>query len=208
MISVTAYDGRIAMTPTDLATTIRLALRGFEPTTLDAIREQAARPAAVLVPVLAAGPEPRLVFTLRTEDLSRHAGEVSFPGGLADPGESLAETALREAEEELGLLPVDVELLGSLPAVHTHVSGIVIAPFVGLLRTDPVLAPDPAEIAAVLEVPVRVLSEVWEVRWLEHDGRRFPTDVFEVDGGTIWGATGRILRSFLDALAAPAGGDA
>jgi hypothetical protein len=88
------------------------------------------------------------------------------------------------------------------------VSGIVIAPFVGLLRVDPVLTPHPREIAAVLEVPLRVLADVGEVRWLEHDGRRFPTDVFEVDGGTIWGATGRILRSFLDALASTAAGGA
>src|SRR5438046_3076006 len=119
-----------ATNPEPLAASIRSALARFEPITLDAIREQGARPSAVLVPVLAAAPEPRLVFTLRTEDLSRHAGEVSFPGGLADPGESLAETALREAEEELGLIPAEVELLGSLPPVHTHVSGIVIAPYV------------------------------------------------------------------------------
>src|SRR5204862_4578485 len=112
------------------------------------------------------------------------------------------ETALREAEEELGMVASTVELLGTLPPVHTHVSGIVIAPYVGLLRVDPVLRPHPREIAAVLEVPVRLLVEVGAVRWLEHDGQRFPTDVFEVDGGTIWGATGRILRSFLDALAA------
>jgi 8-oxo-dGTP pyrophosphatase MutT (NUDIX family) len=188
---------------TDLATTIRSALGAFEPPTLAEVAAQGARPSAVLVPVLAAGPEPRLVFTVRTEDLSRHAGEVSFPGGLADPGETLAETALRETEEELALPRSAVEMLGSLPPVHTHVSGIVIAPFVGLLRVDPVLTPHPAEIAAVLEVPVRVLREVGEVRWLERDGRRFPTDVFEVEGGMIWGATARILRSFLDALAPP-----
>jgi 8-oxo-dGTP pyrophosphatase MutT (NUDIX family) len=160
-----------------------------------------ARPAAVLVPVLAAGPEPRLVFTQRTEDLSRHPGEVSFPGGLADPGEELAQTALREAEEELALAPADVELLGPLPPVHTHISGILISPFVGLLRVDPILTPNAAEIAEVLEVPLRVLAEVGEVRWLERNGMRFPTDVFEVAGHVIWGATGRILRSFLDALA-------
>jgi 8-oxo-dGTP pyrophosphatase MutT (NUDIX family) len=188
---------------TDLASSIRSALAGFGPPTLAEVAAQGARPAAVLVPVLAASPEPRLVFTVRTEDLSRHAGEVSFPGGLADPGETLSETALREAEEELALPRSAVELLGSLPPVHTHVSGILIAPFVGLLRIDPVLTPHPAEIAAVLEVPVRVLREIGEVRWLEHDGRRFPTDAFEVEGGTIWGATARILRSFLDALAPP-----
>ena len=76
------------------------------------------RLAAVLAPLVEA-PEPALVFTVRSSDLSRHAGEISFPGGLQDPGESLQETALREAHEEIGLDPSAVELLGALPAVHT-----------------------------------------------------------------------------------------
>src|SRR6266542_5878358 len=97
--------------------------------------------AAVLVPILVATPEPRLVFTRRTETLSRHAGEISFPGGLADEGEPPAATALREAEEELGLQPSEVELLGALPAVHTHVSGILIVSFVGVLWRDPPFSP-------------------------------------------------------------------
>jgi 8-oxo-dGTP pyrophosphatase MutT (NUDIX family) len=159
-----------------------------------------ARPAAVLVPVLAAGPEVRVVFTLRSQELSRHAGEVSFPGGLAEPGETLEQAALRESEEELGIAAADVELLGGLPQVHTHVSGILITPFVGLLNEDPVMRPNEAEIAEVLEVPLRVLAEVGEERWIERNGMRFPTQVFEVGGHVIWGATGRILRSFLDLL--------
>src|SRR6266540_6841025 len=69
------------------------------------------QPAAVLVPILASTSEPRLVFTRRSDTLSRHAGEISFPGGLVDPGEDLSVAALREAEEELGLAPEDVELL-------------------------------------------------------------------------------------------------
>jgi 8-oxo-dGTP pyrophosphatase MutT (NUDIX family) len=133
-------------------------------------------------------------------DLSRHAGEISFPGGLADPDEDLRDTALRETEEELGVLPGDVDILGSLPPVHTNASGILIAPFVGLLRVDPILTPNAAEIAEVLEVPLRVLRDVGEVRWLEREGVRFPTHVFEVGDHVIWGATGRILHSFLRAI--------
>jgi len=185
-----------------LGRAIRAALAGFVPMAVEDALAADARPAAVLAPVLAADPEPRLVFTRRTEDLSRHAGEISFPGGLADPGEDLAATALREAEEELGLSPADVELLGALPAVHTHVSGILIAPFVGLLHVDPLFTPSDAEIAEVLEVPVRRLVEVRETRWFEREGLRFPTPVFDIDGRVIWGATGRILETLLDALAA------
>lgn len=158
------------------------------------------RPAAVLVPVLTSGREPRLVFTRRTDSMSRHAGEISFPGGLADPGEDLSEAALREAEEELGLAPQDVEMVGSLPPVHTHVSGILIAPFVGVLATHPRFTPNAAEIAQVLEFPLEALIRVGAEREFEHEGRTFRTYVYEVDGHVIWGATARILWSFIDAL--------
>jgi 8-oxo-dGTP pyrophosphatase MutT (NUDIX family) len=158
--------------------------------------------AAVLVPLLVEGREPRLVFTRRTDTLSRHAGEISFPGGLADPGESLAAAALREAQEELGLRPSDVELLGALPPVHTRVTGILIVPFVGLLWSDPRYTPNPEEIADVLEFPLSGLREAGAERDFEHDGHRFQTFVYEIDGQVIWGATARILWSFLDAVAA------
>ncbi|HJP67002.1 MAG TPA: CoA pyrophosphatase [Actinomycetota bacterium] len=159
------------------------------------------RPAAVLVPVLAAGEEPRLVFTERTQHLSRHAGEISFPGGLVDPGEDLAAAALREAREELGLVSDDVELLGSLPPVHTRVTGVLIVPFVGVLAMDPRFTPNAAEIAEVLEYPLSALIDRQQEESLEHEGRMFVTDVFDMDGHVIWGATARILREFLDALA-------
>jgi 8-oxo-dGTP pyrophosphatase MutT (NUDIX family) len=158
------------------------------------------RPAAVLIPVLAAAPEVRLVFTERTMDLSRHAGEISFPGGLVDPGEEPAAAALREAEEELGLPPADVELLGALAPVHTRVTGVLIVPFVGLLWTDPRFTPNAAEIAQVLEFPLRKLAERRREEEFVHEGTVFITDVFEMDGHVIWGATARILRQLLEVL--------
>jgi 8-oxo-dGTP pyrophosphatase MutT (NUDIX family) len=156
--------------------------------------------AAVLIPVLAAGPDLRLVFTKRTDTLSRHAGEISVPGGLADDGEPPAATALREAEEELGLRPSEVELLGALPAVHTHVSGILIVPFVGMVWRDPAFAPNADEIDQVLEFPLRDLAMAGAEREFEHEGQRFHTFVYEMNGHVIWGATGRILWSFMELL--------
>lgn len=164
--------------------------------------------ASVLVPILAAGPDQRLVFTRRTDTLSRHAGEISFPGGLTDPGESLPAAALREAQEELGLRPADVELLGALPPVHTHVSGILIVPFVGVLDRDPRYTPNAAEIAEVLEFPLADLAAAGHEREFERNGFRFTTHAFDMDGNLIWGATARILWSFLDLLGPVlAGGD-
>lgn len=157
-------------------------------------------PAAVLVPVLGSAPEARLVFTRRTDTLSRHAGEISFPGGLADSGEDLGATALREAQEELGISPSDVELIGSLPPVHTHVSGILIVPFVGFLWRDPLFTPNAAEIAEVLEFSVASLASAGRLQEFTHDGRTFQTYVYEMDGGVIWGATARIVASLIEVV--------
>lgn len=179
-------------------------LRELLPSVLDAppspLPPPDTRLAAVLVPVLVAAPEPRLIFTRRQDNLSRHPGEISFPGGLADEGEDPRVAALREVKEELGIAPHHVDLVGALPAVHTRVTGILIVPFVGLLEQDPALTPNAAEIAEVLEFPLRQLVERGaEVDW-EWQGTRFPTFAYDMDGQVIWGATARILQSFVEAL--------
>jgi 8-oxo-dGTP pyrophosphatase MutT (NUDIX family) len=165
-----------------------------------AVAAPGSAPAAVLIPVLVSAEEPRLVLTRRSDSLSRHAGEISFPGGLLDPGEDPATTALRETEEELGLAREDVEMLGAFEPVHTHVTGVLIIPFVGLLWRDPRFTPNAAEIAEVLEFPLADLVARAEIREFEHEGRRFQTNLFDMDGHVIWGATGRILQTFLDLL--------
>jgi 8-oxo-dGTP pyrophosphatase MutT (NUDIX family) len=165
-----------------------------------AVAEPGSRPASILIPILASTDEPRLVLTRRSDQLSRHAGEISFPGGLIDDGEDAASAALREAEEELGLAPQDVELLGAFEPVHTHVSGVLIVPFVGLLWRDPRFTPNAAEIAEVLEYPLSELVARAATRDFQQEGRWYTTDLFDMDGNVIWGATARILRMFLDLL--------
>jgi 8-oxo-dGTP pyrophosphatase MutT (NUDIX family) len=158
------------------------------------------RLAAVLAP-LVERPEPALVFTLRSSVLSRHAGEISFPGGLQDPGESLAETALREAHEEIGLDPALPHLLGALPPVHTTVSGILVVPFVGALGELPLFTPSDREIEEVLVFSVARLAEVEaEVEYELAGGRTWRGWVYELAGATVWGATGRMLHDLLEVV--------
>lgn len=160
-----------------------------------------ARDAAVLIPIVA-HPEPTLIFTVRTDTLPSHRGQISFPGGSIDAGETGEEAAVREADEELGLDPSEVEVLGELDSVPTFVSGYVIHPFVAWIPGAPDLRPNPAEVAEVLAVPVAALSE--EVRVLpgfSHRGRTYPTEAWIWDDHVIWGATARVLRVLLYRLA-------
>jgi len=161
------------------------------------------RLAAVLVPLVTDG-ETRVILTKRTATLSRHAGEVSFPGGLADPGEGPTTTALRETEEELGLATGAVEVLGALGAVHTRVLGTLIVPVVGLLAEEPALSPNDAEIERVLTLPLADLATIGRETTFTWEGETFPTYVFDTPGDVVWGATARILRGLLDTLESPA----
>jgi 8-oxo-dGTP pyrophosphatase MutT (NUDIX family) len=189
------------MYPTDLEPRLRAALDPdprHEPDPGD-------RLAAVLIPVLADG---SVVFTRRSEELSRHAGEISFPGGMRhDEDGGPVETALRETEEELGVAASSVDVLGSLSPVHTHVSAILIVPIVGLLGERPPFRPNPAEIAEVLEYPLADLARAeTEVEW-QLDGGVYRGYAYEMPDHTIWGATARILHELLETLRDDGGED-
>jgi 8-oxo-dGTP pyrophosphatase MutT (NUDIX family) len=162
------------------------------------------RLAAVLALVIE--DEAAIVFTERSAELRRHAGEISFPGGLAEPQDaSLAATALREAHEEIGLDPALPDVLGALSPVHTFVSGILVAPFVATVERRPALAPHDGEIARVLIVPIARLLEVERtVTWRRPGGQAWTGWVYDVDGATIWGATGWMLHDLLDRVRVPA----
>jgi 8-oxo-dGTP pyrophosphatase MutT (NUDIX family) len=184
------------------------SLREVLPAVLDPAPAHAPAPgerlAAVLAPLVEA-PEPSLIFTVRAATLSRHAGEVSFPGGLVDEGESPANAALREAFEEVGLDPALPRLLGSLPPVQTYVSSILVVPFVGLLERAPELFAAEAEIQEILSVPMKRLAAAEEPMELPRpEGGTWRGWAYPVGSHTIWGATGFMLHSLLQLLEAEA----
>ncbi|MFI5008722.1 MAG: NUDIX hydrolase [Solirubrobacterales bacterium] len=154
----------------------------------------------MLVPLfLAADEEPHAVFTRRGTGLRRHAGEISFPGGRQDPEDAdLSDTALREAEEEIGLSRSDVRLVGTLEPTPTFVTNYVIHPFVGLVPAGRVWEVSPREVDAVLELPLRALRESRTRTRLERRGISFETNAYVIGENLIWGATARILEELLE----------
>jgi 8-oxo-dGTP pyrophosphatase MutT (NUDIX family) len=160
--------------------------------------------AAVLVPMFGHPERPGLVFTERRADLRRHAGEISFPGGRRDhPDEELITTALRETEEEIGLEPARIEVVGALPPLGTFVTGYKVHPFVGLIAEDLSLRPNPAEVAAVLSFYLDELRAGFGMRRLVRRGLPIRTPTYVVGEHLIWGATARILGELLGRLDGP-----
>jgi 8-oxo-dGTP pyrophosphatase MutT (NUDIX family) len=159
--------------------------------------------AAVLLPLYGWPEDPGLVFTERRADLRRHAGEISFPGGRRDGGDAdLRATALREAEEEIGLEPARVRIGDALPPTKTFVTNYVVHPFVGHIPQpgELDLQPNLAEVETILAFSLELLREGYAMRRLVRRGVPIHTPTYEVEGQLIWGATARILADLLDRL--------
>jgi 8-oxo-dGTP pyrophosphatase MutT (NUDIX family) len=156
--------------------------------------------AAVLVPLYGWPERPGLVFTERRHDMRRHAGEISFPGGRRDEGESYLTTALREANEEIGLDPAAVDVLGALPPIGTFVTNFKVHPIVGLVEADLEYVVSPTEVEAVLAFAIEDLRRGFAMRRLVRRGVPIRTPTYVVDGHLIWGATARILGDLLERL--------
>ncbi len=168
--------------------------------------------ASVLVP-LVLREELTVLLTQRTDHLTDHPGQISFPGGRAEPEDADAvSTALREAQEEIGLAPEQVDVLGSLPT-YTTGTGFIVTPVVGLVRPGIVLRPDPFEVAEVFEVPLAFLMNPanhrrHEIEWggVKREFLSMPWDTTDAHGGArryfIWGATAAMLRNLYRFLSA------
>ncbi|MGH9143637.1 MAG: NUDIX hydrolase [Vicinamibacterales bacterium] len=146
-----------------------------------------------------------VVLTVRAQGL-RHAGQVSLPGGVVDPGETFEQAALREAHEEVALALEDVRVLGALTPLDIPVSGFRLHPIVAILPTRPQLTPSDGEVARILEVSVEELldGEHFVTTERTRDGLSFVVPAFRIAGVEIWGATAMVLAEFLALLGWPA----
>jgi 8-oxo-dGTP pyrophosphatase MutT (NUDIX family) len=167
----------------------------------DASTQDGQTQAAVLVPIYLAGSEPHVVLTRRRADLRHHAGEISFPGGRHDPADpTLADTALREAEEEIGLSRTDVSLAGNLTPTSTFVTKFTIHPFVGAIERARAWTLSAKEVDAVLELSLLALRGARGTAEITRRGITFETDAYVLGDHLIWGATARIMDDLLGRL--------
>lgn len=157
--------------------------------------------AAVLVALYVDAGRLHAVFTKRREDLRRHPGEISFPGGRRDDADAdLRATALREAEEEIGLAPAAVRVLGALQPTPTIVTGYAVYPFVGLIDPGMAWTLSAREVARVLELALDDLQAGYARRRLLRRGVLIRTDTYVVGDDLIWGATARIVADLFDRI--------
>ncbi|MBI4596324.1 MAG: CoA pyrophosphatase [Candidatus Tectomicrobia bacterium] len=171
--------------------------------TKNILHDPSYKKSAVLIPVYDFNGDYHMIFTQRTEKLAHHKGQISFPGGRKDEADAtLQETALRESYEEIGITPEDVSVIGELDDFKTLSSGYIISPFVGLIPYPYYFKANLDEIDRIIEVPLAFLldqsNERQEVR--EWNGEIVEHYYYDYNGDIIWGATGRILKHFLEIL--------
>jgi len=161
--------------------------------------------AAVLVPLFQKGEDCHLLFTKRSEEVKYHKGEISFPGGVVDEGDSeLEETALREAFEEIGLKENDVQIIGVLDDIVT-ITEFIVTPIVGLFPYPYPLKISEVEIAELIEVPLSFLldEKCFGEREIIRGNQMEVVYAYQYEKHIIWGATARILKQFLDLISSP-----
>lgn len=184
----------------DIAVRIQQMLQAHTPSELSVPSRKLA---GVLAPLYVHEGEYCMVFTKRSDRMLHHRGQISFPGGGHEPADrSLLDTALRESDEEIGLNPEHVTVLGQLDDLLTTGSNYLIRPYVGLIPYPYPFELDKRETDYLIEVPLRFLRQNNPPQQVtrEHEGRIVESFFFDYEGHVIWGATGKILKHFLDLL--------
>ncbi|RLB40259.1 MAG: CoA pyrophosphatase [Deltaproteobacteria bacterium] len=185
----------------DIADVIREVLGNRQPVTIPD-PEDAYNHASVLIPLTFENDRSHVILTKRTDRVEHHKGQISFPGGRVDDGdESLEHTALREAEEEIGLAKGDVILLGRLDDTLTIVSNFIIHPFVGMVPPNYHFKLCEAEVERILVVPLELFfSNMQDNYSFNFQGITYRTPALVYHGDVIWGATARIMKNFVAIL--------
>jgi 8-oxo-dGTP pyrophosphatase MutT (NUDIX family) len=165
-------------------------------------RPDTARQAAALVLLYEDEGEATIALTLRRDDLPHHPGQLSLPGGALDPGESPLDAALREVDEEIGVPPSSVDLVGSLSTLWIPVSNFVLTPFVGICHTPPAFAPHTGEVAALVPLPLPLLTDPLRIKRATRNRDGIPVDFPYIDIGRhrLWGATAMVLAEFAEVV--------
>ena len=158
-----------------------------------------ARMAAALLLVYPGDDGPAIPLTVRASGLARHAGQISLPGGASDPGETLAQTALRESHEEIGVDPASVVVLGELTPVHVLVSGFTLHPVVGVTHDRPHFLAAAGEVEQIIEVSLSSLRDASHIRRSTRvrEGVAVEYPYFDLFGHQVWGATAMVLGEFI-----------
>lgn len=160
------------------------------------------RPAAALILIYPHDNTWQVPLTVRGSNLRHHTGQVSLPGGRLDPGESVEQAALREADEEIGVTPADVDVLGRLTPLPVYISGHLLTPVVGVMTRRPAFNLHSHEVERLIEVPIAVLREPHRVLWEERTRTLPPKGVmnvpyFDLPDARVWGATAMVLAEFV-----------
>jgi 8-oxo-dGTP pyrophosphatase MutT (NUDIX family) len=158
-----------------------------------------ARSAAALLLLYPGDAGVAIPLTVRASTLARHAGQISLPGGATDPGETLAQAALREASEEIGIDPAAVRVLGELTPVHVLVSGFTLHPVVGVSDARPPFQAAPGEVDEIVEVRLEDLRDASRIRTGTRirEGVSIEYPYFDLSGHHVWGATAMVLGEFI-----------
>jgi 8-oxo-dGTP pyrophosphatase MutT (NUDIX family) len=159
------------------------------------------RRACVLIPLVRRGRTWSVLFTVRSQNLSAHSGQISFPGGSVEGEEPLEDAARREAEEEVGIPRARVEIIGRLDDLVTH-SGFLVAPFAGIIEEPEAYTMQESEVVEIFEVPLEALLDPAnpQVRYVPFRGNDYPAYFYRYGRFEIWGLTGRMLKAFLDVV--------
>jgi 8-oxo-dGTP pyrophosphatase MutT (NUDIX family) len=176
---------------------IKNRLKDYEKKHLPSVNRTAA---SVLIPLVNSGGEIHVLFIKRTETVRQHKGEISFPGGIFEIGDKdIRSTSLREMNEETGISAEHIDIIGEIDDCIT-VTGFHVTPFAGFVKNISNLKPDPAEIEEIFLVPLSHLADKRNVSSFEWGGHADMVYFYRYKDRCIWGATGRILKNFLDVI--------